>query len=239
MEQRNNSNTSGPWHVCISVAKNLVGPFRLGMLDYLLGRRSNDVLVNPFNGQKARQDLFRHVLEVCQPAVIIETGTYLGSSADFMAKCSGLPVYSVEADARNYGFAKLRLRKRDKVKLSLGDSRQFITNFVEAEASRYAGHPLLFYLDAHWGEDLPLFEEIAKIFSSCAQAIVMVDDFQVPDDEGYGYDDYGVGKALTSEYIAPLVREFQLAEFYPRTRSVVEFGAPTWMRCARAKSDAY
>src|SRR5262249_27160002 len=122
-------------------------------------RRSTDPLGGPFNGQKARQDLFRHLLQACRPAVIIETGTYLGSSTDFMAECSGLPVYSVEADPRNYGFAKMRLRKHDNVKLSLGDSRRFITKFIEAKTSEYAGHPLLFYLDAHWGDDLPLFEE--------------------------------------------------------------------------------
>jgi hypothetical protein len=83
-----------------------------------------------------------------------------------MAECSRLPVYSVEADARNYGFAKMRLRKHDNIKLSLGDSREFITKFIESEATKYTGHPLLFYLDAHWGKDLPLFEEVEKIVSS-------------------------------------------------------------------------
>jgi hypothetical protein len=224
MERRNKSNSDAPWRALYSQCKKLVGPFRLGMLEYLLGRRSKDPFGGPFNGQKARQDLFRHLLRACRPAVIVETGTYLGSSTEFMAERSGLPVFSVEADARNYGFAKMRLRKRDNVKLSLGDSRQFIMKFIDAEAPKYAGHPLLFYLDAHWGEDLPLFEEIAKIFFSCAQAIVMIDDFQVPDDDGYGYDNYGVGKALTREYIVPLVSQFQLAEFYPRTRSDVESG---------------
>jgi hypothetical protein len=52
----------------------------------------------------------------------------------------------------------------------------------------------------------------------------MIDDFQVPDDNGYGYDDYGVGKALIRGYIAPLVSQFELAEFYPRTPSAVESG---------------
>jgi hypothetical protein len=47
----------------------------------------------------------------------------------------------------------------------------------------------------------------------------MIDDFQVPDDNGYGYDDYGVGKALIRGYIAPLASQFDLAEFYPRTPS--------------------
>ena len=57
--------------------------------------------------------------------------------------------------------------------------------------------------------------------------------FRVPDDDGYGYDDYGVGKALTREYIASQVGQFQLAEFYPRTPSVRGIGSPTRMRCLR------
>ena len=52
----------------------------------------------------------------------------------------------------------------------------------------------------------------------------MIDDFQVPDDDGYGYDDYGMGKVLTREYIAPAVSQFQLVEFYPTTPSVAESG---------------
>ena len=154
-------NNRSPWYALYSQCKKLIGPFRLGMLDYLLGRRKGP-LASPFNGQKVRQELFRHLLQACRPAAIIETGTYLGSSTDFIAECSRLPVYSVEADARNYGFAKMRLRKHDNVKLSLGDSREFIRKFIDVEASKYAGHPLLFYLDAHWGEDLPLYEEIAE-----------------------------------------------------------------------------
>ena len=216
-------NNRGPWYALYSQCKKLVGPSRLGMLDYALGRKKGP-LASPFNGQNVRQHLFCDLLQACRPAAIIETGTYLGSSTDFMAEYSKLPVYSVEADARNHAFAKMRLRKRNNVKLSLGDSREFITKFVEVEASRYAGHPLLFYLDAHWGEDLPLYDEIAKIFSSGLQAIVMIDDFQVPGDNGYGYDDYGFGKSLTMDYIAPLVRQFQLAGFYPSTPSAAETG---------------
>jgi predicted O-methyltransferase YrrM len=218
------SDSRGLGYAVYSQCRKLIGPTRLGMLDYLLDRKSKDPWGGPFNGQKARQDLFRHLLQACRPAAIIETGTYLGSSTQFMAESSGLPIYSVDDNARIYGFAKMRLRKYANVKLSLGDSREFIKKFIGAEASKYAGHPLLFYLDAHWGEDLPLFEEVAKIFSSPSQAIVMVDDFQVPDDDGYTYDDYGKGKALTREYIAPAVSQFQLVEFYPTIPSVAESG---------------
>jgi predicted O-methyltransferase YrrM len=218
------SDNRGPWSAVYSRCKKLIGPTRLGMLDYVLDRTSKDPWGGPFNGQKARQDLFRHLLQACRPAAIIETGTYLGSSAEFMAECSGLPVYSIEADARSYGFAKMRLRKHHNVKLSFGDSREFITKFIEGEANKYTSRALLFYLDAHWGQDLPLFGEVATIVSSFSQAVIMIDDFQVPEDNGYGYDDYGVGKALIRGYIAPLVSQFELAEFYPRTPSATESG---------------
>src|SRR5216683_8159337 len=36
------------------------------------------------------------------------------------------------------------------------------------------------------GRDLPLAEEIDIVFSRCPLAVVMVDDFQVPSDAGYG-----------------------------------------------------
>jgi hypothetical protein len=217
------SDSSSPWYTIYLQCKRLVGSYRLGMVAYLLGG-SRDPWGGPFNGQKARQNLFRHLLRSCRPVAIIETGTYLGSSTDFMAKCSGLPVYSVEANPRHYGFATMRLKKRDNVKLFLGDSREFIAKFIERQATKYADHPVLFYLDAHWGEDLPLSEEVAKIFFSLSKAIVMIDDFQVPEDNGYGYDNYGAGKALTREYIAPQVSQFGLSEFYPRTPSAAESG---------------
>jgi hypothetical protein len=141
-----------------------------------------------------------------------------------MAEGSKLPVYSVEADARNFGFAKMRLRKHRNVQLSLGDSREFLMNFAARDAARSIGRPQLFYLDAHWGKVLPLSEELTTIFSSFSQAIVMIDDFEVPDDGGYGYDNYGIGRALNRGYIAPQVKQFQLAEFYPTTPSTAESG---------------
>jgi hypothetical protein len=195
------------------------------MIDYFCFPERRDPWGGPFNGQHKRRELFSSLILTCRPAAIIETGTYVGASTEFMAKASKLPVYSVEADVRNFGFAKMRLRKHRNVQLSAGDSREFLMNFIAGDAARYMGRPLLFYLDAHWGEDLPLSDELTNIFSSFSQAIVMIDDFQVPDDGGYGYDDYGVGKALNRGYIASQVKQFQLAEFYPTTPSAAESGA--------------
>src|SRR5206468_11787016 len=79
------------------------------------------------------------------------------------------------------------------------------------------------YLDAHWNADLPLAEEIDIIFSRCPSAVVMIDDFQVPSDAGYGYDNYGPGKALVSGYIRPAISAHQLQAFYPSTPSAADY----------------
>jgi hypothetical protein len=84
---------------------------------------------------------------------------------------------------------------------------------------------VFFYLDAHRGPNLPLAQELDIIFARCPAAIVMIDDFQVPGDTGYGH---GVrGKALTLDYIAPAVQAYGLAAFYPATPAVEESG---WRR---------
>lgn len=202
----------------------VIPPTHLGMIDYFRFPERRDPWGGPFNGQHKRQELFLSLLVTCRPAAIIETGTYVGASTAFMATTSKLPIYSVEADPRNFGFAKMRFTMYRNVQLSLGDSREFLMNFVAGTATRYADHPLLFYLDAHWGEDLPLADELAIIFSSCSHALVLIDDFQVPDDEGYGYDNYGVGKSLCRSYIGHYVSKFRLAEFYPTTPSAAESG---------------
>jgi len=202
----------------------MIGPVNQGMIDYFRFPERRDPWGGPFNGQHKRQELFSSLILTCRPAAIIETGTYVGASTEFIASASKLPVYSVEANARNFGFAKMRLKRHRNVQLSLGDSREFLMKFIAYNAARYTGCPLLFYLDAHWDEDLPLSDELAIIFSSFSRAIVLIDDFQVPDDDGYGYDDYGAGKALNRDYINLHVSKFQLAEFYPTTPSTAESG---------------
>ena len=43
----------------------------------------------------------------------------------------------------------------------------------------------------------------------------MFDDFQVPEDPGYQFDDYGPGKAVTPVYITLVVKKFGLGACYP------------------------
>ena len=60
-----------------------------------------------------------------------------------------------------------------------------------------------FYLDAHWNADLPLREEVSTILEHCPDYVIAIDDFHVPHDEGFGYDDYGPGARLDVSYLEP------------------------------------
>ena len=194
-----------------------------GTIDYYRFPERRSSWAGPFNGQSNRIQIFRAIVGSIQPVAIVETGTYFGTTTEFMAE-TGLPVYTIEENPRNYGFARARLRRNSKVKILNNDSRAGLKRLLAEPLRNLGGAPLFFYLDAHWDEDLPLKEEIDIIFGSSPHAVVMIDDFEVPDDPGFGYDDYGPGKTLNAEYLAPLAKAHSLAIFYPRASSQQETG---------------
>src|SRR6185503_7616085 len=126
-------------------------------------------------------------IHACHFDAIIETGTFRGSTTLFLAHNSGgAPVFTSEVNTRVFETARRRLRAFQNLHMYNLDSRQVLKT---ADLARYR-RPF-FYLDAHWLADLPLSEEINVICQKWVDYVVMVDDFQVPDDPGYGYDDYG------------------------------------------------
>jgi hypothetical protein len=207
----------------------------VGMIDYI---RSPDCGAGwgPFNGQTARQALFVEIITNTQPHAIVETGTFLGATTELMSQ-TGLPVFTIEAHPRNYGFARARFWRRRHVKLLYGDSRAGLRRLFDGALHPLSGLTVFFYLDAHWNDDLPLAEEIDIIFSRCPSAVVMIDDFEVPFDPGYGYDDYGPGKALVSDYIRPAISAHQLQAFYPSTPSVADYPSTPMAAAGLAAAD--
>jgi hypothetical protein len=196
----------------------------IGMINYIRFPSRGTAWGGPFNGQTARRALFHDIIIHSRPRAIVETGTYLGTTTDFLAD-TGLPIYSIETDPRNYGFALARLWRRRNVTLLHGDSRETLYKLINGPLLALTSSSLFFYLDAHWSDDLPLAEELELVFGRCPAAVVMIDDFQVPFDAGYGYDDYGGGKALVPRYIAPAALVHGLQAFYPSTSSADESGA--------------
>jgi hypothetical protein len=134
-----------------------------------------------FNGQQIRTQTIEGLLADFEPDALLETATFYGFTTEWLVR-RGLPVYSVELDAGLRNVARMRLRGR--ARIELGDepiARPFV------------------YLDAHWGEHLPLAEEVCAVFDQWDDALIVIDDFLVPDSD-YGYDEYA-GRALSIELL--------------------------------------
>jgi len=170
------------------------------------------------NGQKGRKRIFHDLISKYEFSFFIETGTFLGDTAGYMAKTTGLPVISCERNPSLFSLAKLRLKEIPSVSLYNLDSREFLqylskkTEIIEKEC--------FIYLDAHWGKDVPLKEEISIISSRWKRFVIMIDDFQVPDDDGYKYEKYGTLRKID---ISNLQSDYNLCAFSPTLPSMEEY----------------
>jgi predicted O-methyltransferase YrrM len=150
----------------------------------------------PFNGQAERTAIISELVRALDPDTSIETGTYFGFTAAWMADV--VPrVYTIERDPGYYNVARMRLRAKRNVTAILGDSAVVVP---ELAATAKIVRPFI-YLDAHWGGGLPLATEVDTSLGTWPDCLIVVDDFLVPHDSGYGYDIYD-GRALSLEMLS-------------------------------------
>lgn len=162
-----------------------------------------------FNQQFIRASLFLTLINELSVDAFWETGSFMGDSSLLIAAQTGLPIYSCELNQQFFESAcKILKPFGDRIHICNQDSRAFLNDLIGAGMS---GRPFI-YLDAHWYDDLPLLEEIKSITSSGLDFVVAVDDFKVPGDQGFSYDQYQ-GQPLDWEYIAPVASG--LSSFYP------------------------
>ena len=175
----------------------------------------------PLNGQVGRQRIMDDLIDRYRPSCIIETGTFRGLTTNWLAERFQGPILSCEASLRYFYQAKSNLMRHKHVEVYRSDSRRFLASLDAAQPS--FSKPLI-YLDAHWEQDLPLREEFTLIKSSFKTFVIVVDDFKVPGDRGYAWDDYGHGDALTIGYFTKDGLE-GCEVFFPTLRSDDETGA--------------
>lgn len=172
----------------------------------------------PLNGQRHRRQVVRDLFRAIDFACVVETGTFRGHTTQFFAALTEAPVRGIEVSERYAEFARHRCVGYPNVDISLGDSRSFLRTTLPTMSG-----PTFFYLDAHWYDDLPLADEVAMIAESRVPAVVMIDDFEVPGDPGYGFDDYGPGRRL-DETLVTGVGADGWSIFYPAVAAADESG---------------
>jgi hypothetical protein len=198
----------------------LIPPSVKGALRYTRGHHSD---FYPFgfamNGQTARLEAVRQIFYKCGIQSIIETGTFRGTTTEWLAGF-GVPVTTVESYRPAFEFSVRRLRRRENVSIRFGTSVEVLREHLPTVGR---DTPTMFYLDAHWEGHLPLAEELDTICATLTRFVIVVDDFEVPGDSGYSFDNYGPGKALTGGYL-DACNGRHLSRFYPTVPSSEETG---------------
>lgn len=206
-----------------AAVRRLIGEQASGLIDLMLLPLRGQHLGKPFNDQKNRKALFEKLCQTVTFTAIVETGTFRGATSSYMHSFTGLPIFTIELNPRFFRFAKTRLAFTPGIRLTLGDSRSFIYELIDGE--KLPGGNTFYYLDAHWNDDFPLWQEIETILINQTASIVMIDDFQVPGDSGYFYDDYGAGQSLTiKELRNECPSTVDATIFFPSKKSKSETG---------------
>jgi hypothetical protein len=192
-------------------------PARLSARVDLLRPAYNTGWGGAMNGQLKRQQLVRDLFAAICFDEVVETGTFRGGTTAWLHEISGLPVFSVETQERFFRFALAKIGSNPAIDVRLGDSRTLLRDL----AARPDDKTTFFYLDAHWGDDVPRHEELRIIHDRWPRCVVMIDDFQVPGDAGYGFALYG-GKPLDETYLPELAG---WTMYYPTIPSATDTGA--------------
>jgi len=192
----------------------------LASVDYWLRPSLRGLYGGPFNDQRERARICEQFAALGHVQAVVETGTYRGTTTLFLARVFGVPVHSVEIDPRYHYYARLRTRGFANIRLSLGDSRQFLERLARDPAM--PKRDVFFYLDAHQPGNLPLREEVDLICGTWQEPLIMIDDVEVPGDPGYGFNEYDHGIRFGTELLSAATREYRC--FYPAVPSSEETG---------------
>ncbi len=170
----------------------------------------------PFNGQQARIDAIRSIIDVFQPDYFLETGTFFGHTTEMLSEY-GKPVHTAELKRSFAAIARHRLRRFPNTRVHRCPSLELIRRIPHASTSR-----LFAYLDAHWWTDVPpLPLEVSALVDGWNDLVVVIDDFKVPHDVGYAYDTWG-GRDFDESFLS-LPPDVRVA--YPAVPSHSETGA--------------
>ena len=176
----------------------------------------------PFNGQIVRTLRMNQIITLFNPDLIIETGSYVGTTTELLARIAPMIIYSIERSDEYFEITKIRLEKKglgQVVKLICGDSAVEIRKILDERQKDE--NRVVAYLDAHWENELPLREELLALMGSNTEFVAVIDDFKVQEDLGYGFDLFE-GEPINEQIKAELKN---LEVWVPSTPAYTETGA--------------
>lgn len=175
-----------------------------------------------FHGDNVWCESVRRLKEHFSITSFVETGTYKGDTASFLATVfDGVPIYTIELNRGYWRESRRRLKQYQHVHVLGGSSPKVLAQLIEGH--RLGDFPALF-LDAHSYDYWPLGDELSPI-AQLEKAIIMIDDLKVPDEPQFAYDIYcGLGhipeRVNDLGAITRRLRGHQYRMVFPRYRAV-------------------
>jgi len=150
----------------------------LEITEQILGFHGDQYLLNLVNFLLLESDFY------------IETGTRRGVTLKYVADgYKNLRLFSCEPNKEFFAIAEAKLRGYSNCKIYNETSQNFIPKILDTYDLNE--NLSFFFLDAHGkGFEWPLRQEIEQITHRLRKAIILIDDFKVPNNPQFVYDVY-------------------------------------------------
>lgn len=162
----------------------------------------------PFNEDPIIEKEFLILKEKHGIKTVIETGTYCGVTAAWLADNFEF-VKTVEISEQYHGIAKKTLEGKNNVTAYLGDSVQILNEILPDKQLE----PMMFFLDAHWYDHCPLLKELLAIAVAKIKPVIAIHDFKNPANKELGYDTYK-GQDFDFPFIAERIKNIYGSDGY-------------------------
>jgi predicted O-methyltransferase YrrM len=179
-------------------------------------------VVRPMNGQRNRLRTSFLLSEIFNPDFAIESGCFLGTTTQYLASIASIKTYAIEINVDFAATASKRLKPdvdSGRIEVIQGNSAvqmpRILSTLNPTQSKVFA------YLDAHWLEHIPLSEEIQSLLDWGGDFIAVVDDFYIPDDSGFGFDQYKNHRVDISH----VPKSSEISVWVPAEHSSTESGA--------------
>ena len=140
-----------------------------------------------FNREAIRAYIFWQLHRRYRCSSFVETGTFYGNTAGYAHRVFKTPVFTAELNNTHYVVSKTNLAWARGIHQYKASSPEFLDSVCDPAK---IGENTMFYLDAHWNEFMPLPDELTIIAERCEKAVILIDDFMVPWDDRFFYDEY-------------------------------------------------